>query len=550
MISERIKKIFGVAIIMLITLLFGLKCLLATEISISDELSYIATALRFFKGDAMLADDWTSVQMNGFLLMPFVGIYYSIFGSTEGIALCFRLLYLLMKLLVAFVVTFKLCKLGYRKIYTLMGVAFYYFFTPYNIDTLSYNTIPLTMILLIVVIILTNENRNAEWFLAGVFLAIAILSHPFILLVYLFLSLFIIINRLTCKKMKDIKQYEKMWIYITLGSICVATIFSVYIFSRASLSEILNNLPYILQEPDHNSDFFDKVRNLIYDFFVQYKLITIVNVGTILFFFFTRKKDYFKLMVLVSLAVSILYLLCMRDPFIENLIFIPFMWFALEQIIMSGFDKKHILAYMVVLMYSFGVYLGTNTKMLSTSATMSNFAILSCFIIAKMENDVEKHNLLEKVTIILLVTTLSMTFIFRLFIVWMSWYKAENFQKYIDVGPLKGMYAIEEVWNEYYTVIHDFDSVSFNAGEVLFCGTSTPLAYLYSDLEYGTMGVSFFFLDYDRINDYWKMHLDKEPDIIYYLDMLHTDRENDFIENLNKNYKVKIIENRLIAIKK
>ena len=130
------KRIYLGIVIFFITIIFGVKCLLTTEITFSDEMSYIATALRCFNGDAMLVDDWAPTQLNGFLLMPLVGVYYRIVGSMEGVVLYFRVVYLLMKLLISIFAIYRFEKIGENRLYVLMGIAFYYFSTPYNIDTL------------------------------------------------------------------------------------------------------------------------------------------------------------------------------------------------------------------------------------------------------------------------------------------------------------------------------------------------------------------------------------------------------------------------------
>ena len=548
MIDKKARNALWIAVFF-ITVIFGLKCLLATEITFFDEMSYIATALRFCKGDAMLVDDRAPMQLNGFLLMPLVGIYQNMFGSMEGIALCFRFIYLLMKLSISIFAIYRFWKYGDGKIYTLIGVAFYYFFSPYNIDTLSYNTIPISMIFLIMVIILTHRDNNMDWFFSGIFLAIAILGHPFILLVYIVCSMILVIYRVI-KKRKNIvnKEYERMWIYATYGSLCIALIFALFVLSRASISEILKSLSYIFQEPDHDSGIIEKVWNLIYDIFFEHVYITIINAMCI--FIYYNKKNYFRWFSIGALISSCIYLFCLRDPFIENLIYIPFMWFALEQLLYYKYEKKCTLVYVIILLSVFGVYLGTNTRILSTSAAMSNFATLTCFIIGRMGKKSEKEKWQERVQLLVLIIILLFTFIMRLFIVWRSWYKVADFHYYIDKGPLKGMYSTQEVWEDYYTVIDDLDSIDYNKEDIFFCGTYTPLTYLYLNLDYGTMGVAFFFLDYERIYEYWNIHTDKWPDIIYYLELSYTDEEQKFIDGLYDNYQVKIIENRLIATRK
>lgn len=550
MLKKREKYIL-ILIVAFTTMAFGLKCLLTTEITFYDEMSYIATALRFCKGDAMLVDDWAPMQLNGFLLMPIVGTYYYAVESMDGIVLFLRIIYLLMKLIIATFALWRFKNFGESNVnigYILLGIAFYYIATPYNIDTLSYNTIPISMMFLIMVIILTHKKSNVDWILCGIFLAIAILGHPFILLVYIALTMFLLTSIFVKRRKKILvkKELLSMWFWITCGSAIMALLFSCFIFSRASLDEIVCNLPYIFQEPDHDSGIIEKVSNFAKDVFWDFKFITIINVIDIFILLCLKKK--IRGISIACLITSCFYILLLKSPFIENLIYIPFLWFGIEQILINKSNKKYVYLFMMILLSVFGIYLGTNTRILSTSAAMCNFASLACFTMREERSSNEKKN--KYINIITLTIMLIVTFILRLFIVWHSWYKVSDFKYYIDKGPLKGTYAGEEVWNDYYTVINDLSSIEYEEEDIFFCGTYTPLSYLYTNMEYGTMGVAFFFLDYDRIDAYWNMHPKKIPDIIYYLEREYTEEEEKFIQSLNQYYEVICREDRLIAIKK
>ena len=232
----------------------------------------------------------------------------------------------------------------------------------------------------------------------------------------------------------------------------------------------------------------------------------------------------------------------------ENLIFIPFMWFALEQILYYKVPK-YILPYIMILLSVVGVYFGTNTGILSTSAAMSNFAILSCFIAEDGESQYLKKQQ-NKMQLYLMTVLILLTLLMRLLIVWRDYFRIEDFQYYISSGPLSGTYTTEQVKNNYYNVINDFDSIHLSENDILFCGTHVPVAYLYSDLQYGTMSVAFSSLNYTRLNAYWELHLDKYPTVIYYNKLSYTDEESEFIDKLYAdNWEITITENRLIATK-
>lgn len=53
----------------------------------NDEAFYLTVPQRFNMGDALIKDEWHLSQLSGFLLMPFVWLFTTITGSTEGIIL-------------------------------------------------------------------------------------------------------------------------------------------------------------------------------------------------------------------------------------------------------------------------------------------------------------------------------------------------------------------------------------------------------------------------------------------------------------------------------
>ncbi|MCM1262437.1 MAG: hypothetical protein NC313_06915 [Butyrivibrio sp.] len=243
------KKTAGVFIIVLIvtTFVFVLKCLITT-IGTTDELYYITTAYRFYQGDAMLADDWNTAQMSGFLLLPFVSLYMAIMKTTEGIVLYFRFLYLIYKMFVAF---FCLKRLKPYGLFGMMGVAVFYFFTPYNLDSLSYNTIPIGMVMMIGAVYLTEKRKKLDYYLCGIFLAMSILAQPFFILIYFAGAAFAAWKAYTRNsggKWHPLKKY----VLVSAGAVTVLLIFLLFIFSRASLHEISENLQFILNDKNHS----------------------------------------------------------------------------------------------------------------------------------------------------------------------------------------------------------------------------------------------------------------------------------------------------------
>ena len=137
----------------------------------------------------------------------------------------------------------------------------------------------------------------------------------------------------------------------------------------------------------------------------------------------------------------------------------------------------------------------------------------------------------------------------RLCIVWTDIYNMEDYTYLINDGPLKGTLTNEDVYVQYTTIIEDLDSINCHDSDILFCGTSTPTAYIYLDVEFGTMGTPFFYLDYNRLETYFTLHPNKFPTIIYYENLSYTDEERYFLNSIKSTYQITQMGNRLIAVK-
>lgn len=547
------------------TILFLLKSLISSEISLEDEMHYIATALRFCKGDAYLVDDWSPEQLNSFLLLPFIFVFKFLFHSTEGIVIYFRILHIFFKLFITLYAIYRLKKVGRLTVYTIIGILFYYFFTPYNIEALSYNTIPLSMIFLICIIMFTYKNRVSDFYICGILLAFSVLSQPFLsilyffgLFIYSFYNLYLIITK---KKPDDFFYYQN-FIFLTLGVFTIAFIFLTFVFSRADISEILANIKYIFSEPDHNvsSNMFVTLLNKlsqtthVFIFYCHGKItfLNLICFGIIIFCKCLNKIKPALTTSILFLLITCILILISNNAFIINAIYIPFVWFGLELAFLITQNKvRHIFILSICLIYTACTALGTNTGILSTSASMSIFAIFSIIMVSDISADVKsvsKANLFftSSIFTVILVSTLIM----RIFIVWTDIYNINTYTCFCNKGPLKGTFANKEVYGQYTAILDNLDTLNYQSSDILFCGTSTPTAYLYMDVEFGTMGTPFFYLDYDRVKAYFALHPDKIPTIIYYEELSGTAEEHEFLEYINVIYKIEKNKNQLLAVKK
>ena len=110
----------------------------------NDEIFYISTVYRFFQGDAMLVDEWNNVQLFALLIYPFYSLIRLFHHSNAEMILIFRIGYLLVHGAAAAYCYIRLKRFGWVRI---LPALFYFMSTPYNINSLSYNTLAFGFVL-------------------------------------------------------------------------------------------------------------------------------------------------------------------------------------------------------------------------------------------------------------------------------------------------------------------------------------------------------------------------------------------------------------------
>lgn len=203
-----------------------------------DESYYLTIPYRLFQGDALLTEEWHLSQLNSFLIYPFMLLHQLFFSGTEGILLHFRYIYTALHTLTTLFLYLRL------RPYRLFGVGaaiLYLLFTPFGIMALCYDSIGVACTTITGVLLATNrEQRAQDFYFAGLFFAGAVLCSPYLMVGYLLYAAFCIFRR----------DWRPL-LWFTLGCGTLALLFGGFVLSRASISDILNSLPYILQDPDH-----------------------------------------------------------------------------------------------------------------------------------------------------------------------------------------------------------------------------------------------------------------------------------------------------------
>ncbi|MCM1262436.1 MAG: hypothetical protein NC313_06910 [Butyrivibrio sp.] len=239
----------------------------------------------------------------------------------------------------------------------------------------------------------------------------------------------------------------------------------------------------------------------------------------------------------------------------ENEFFIPFIWFSMEISVFIRREKeKYNCLWALAALSALGFCLATDTGIITTSAGLCLMAVFTIIMLPNLlANENLKHTVLtEKSLSVLCIGVLTCVFSMRIVFTWTDSLLTGNYSYYIEKGPLKGTYTDETAYQIFNNIMSDLDKVSYKEDDILFCGRNTPLAYLYSNMECGTMSTYLLETDYERLEQYYALHPDKFPTIVYYYPLgsypvTEQDIESDFMQYIKYNYEVFEIDGRILA---
>ncbi len=142
----------------------------------ADEMYFIGTSERIFRGEKILIDEWNPTQqLCSFLLHPVYCLIRLILGSTEGIVMASRFLYLIF----AAAVTLFLYLRFQRRGYAAFGPALLFaVFAPFSICAMSYNSIEFAVLPVIVTLFLYLRFQRRGYAAFGPALLFAVFA-PF-----------------------------------------------------------------------------------------------------------------------------------------------------------------------------------------------------------------------------------------------------------------------------------------------------------------------------------------------------------------------------------
>jgi hypothetical protein len=222
-----------------------------------DESWYITFGHRFVLGDSMVTEEWNIIQLFSIFLYLPVRIYTFIVGSTEGIILSFRYLFVIFQLTSSAAIYLLTRKYGLISILIALIINL---FIPANVMAVGYYLLTAVFSILIGLLLSVKSFSKIKLIVIGVLFACIVLCNPFFALIYFsytVIAIYILSTKHRTKKnhrFTDYKEYISIrtWSWISLGIAVVTFVFIVFLLSGNSIQAIMANLPEVFEDSDYN----------------------------------------------------------------------------------------------------------------------------------------------------------------------------------------------------------------------------------------------------------------------------------------------------------
>jgi len=547
-----------------------------------DESWYLTFPLRLTMGDSPLVDEWHLGQLFGFLLYLPVKAYLCIFNSTDGIVLFFRYVYIAFQGMIATFIYWRLRKKG---VFSIVAAILYFSFIPLTIMALSYNSLGLAFVELVGVLLVSSKQFSKKTFyITGIFMACSVLCNPTLVLIFLVYSVCVLLHETTKNKKHQLLNFAesnfsaKAWLWILLGIMTMGILYFSFLFSRTTLTEIIQNFPMLLTDPDYvlsdGQNVFDLLDSILkivryngYIFLgflllmisialdkkrIAHRLQYLIAACVIFFIYFIKIIPSSPLAPILGMYTGT-YTLDEGIPCLLMMFPITLLGFCCYTL--SQNKNKDMLVFLWGLGVLYAICLDissdfapwTSSFGFAVSATASIFFIKNCIdeILQQVRNNanlkhltytMKKRNYKEKlrritifskVVVTALVLTIALQTIAQFYLA--ANYKKSSMEYLVDPptqalnvkiksGPLKGLKTTPRVEKLYNIVLDDLAVIKEDGKQPFLTTNNYAWPYLYLNTPYASYNpfiTDWFTASKTRLPKYYELHPDKIPGYIY-----------------------------------
>lgn len=522
----------------------------------NDEAFYLTVPQRFNMGDALIKDEWHLSQLSGFLLMPFVWLFTTITGSTEGIILAARVLYIIFHATVSIVIYSRIRKYGYVSVF---ASVLYFIYTPYDIMAMSYNTMGLDFVTLAGVIMGTaSYKKKLPLIVSGVAFAAAVLCCPYLAAAYILYGICVLIHTfIKNKETKFILKSElfagKTFLFFSIGIFALAAVFLVFALTRVSIKEIFNYLPYLMTDPEHPQialgTRFGMYFKSIYNCHSHFKIALFSYLVMIVVMIIDRKRKSHRSIYLIVTTAIVIFCYVLLLPQLTystyNAIMFPLIFIGITSYILCENKPKPLFASLFVpgIIYSFAICFSSNQyfyviSMVITASNIASYVFLAQLLreMKTTQDNIEYAVWVKRGSFLFVAFMIFLQGAFQITVkaehcFWESG-NTSNLTAQIKNGPAKGIYTNVNNCNTYEQIYSDLQYYKNKQEDKILFLTSKTWCYLAVDFPYGTLSAWISGekpSSVERLKTYYRVNYEEIPKYIY----IPKDSEWDFTNIYN-----------------
>ena len=512
-----------------------------------DEPFYIATPYRFvISNDAFFSDEWNLAQLSSFILLVPVRLYKIFFPDMEGVILSFRILYTTVHIFFSGVTAFLLKE---KRTAGIIAAVFYMLFIPFNIMNFSYDAMGLESITFLALLIYTKKEPGKKvLFLIGMLFAFAVLCNPYLVILFVAYIFTLILYIKRKMVIRYLNMHDMLWIF--LGILLPAVIFLLFLFSRTNISEIMQNLPFIFNDPTHGKvslagklESTLKEMNRLYSpwiyFWVVLVLCQIID------------KERYRRKAVYTLFASMIFVLTVfrfAISVVVNCYMLPFALFGINiYLISEKQNRRTLFLWFAGLIYGIFMWIASDQGIYIVSMAMLISVIASMLMIWDTYQEAGDERL-KLFYIFVFVVQIMMEIIGLSRSTHWESVRTEQLDTVYERGPLKGLRSTKDKVDIYYLLLDDIEEYKDDSGERVAFLTLNTWEDLYIGRPYGTFSAWLGYTDVfvaDKFLGWCKLHPDKMPKDIYFSKLEEAQWSEDDIDRIADKLEYEIIESEI-----
>lgn len=524
-------------------------------IIITDEVFNIGQALRTIRGNTFLVENWDYFQTGDSFLIPFLYIFCKITGSTEGIVLFSRLVFVALQTLLS-VFIYKILSRFFDRISSFFAVVIYttaisflLFYMWYDNWEIFFRLIGLFLIFYAISSFDQKTSGKAYLmvFLAGIAHACMVFAYPTMIALYVYVLALIFFYR----RKQSAKAHNLMALFYILGSALVFAVFMLYVLKIGvgNLFIFNSTMAEAGLSSTGREGFFslasmiEKTKALIVENVVFYMFALVFFAVGILILYVFRKNKHRILMFCSVMLMGCIVLLLMTAFRVDSLntlmTYMSLYTIPLYILVRKGSDKTRHFKDLIMILWISSYIAGVVYSMtaldgaIKFSAGTRTGAIVTVLLLFEVMKKIEVKTGSKTISGIL-ATVLVVMNVFAVYSFSFDGQKPLECNAMIKSGIYKGIIDAPDNAKRYAVVEKDLAEVITGGDKTIACGPFAMEFYLMSDLIPNAANL------WDPNNteltfQYYKAYYG-EPDIIVLHDSAGDVTSPEFLEFVDKNY--------------